>query len=190
MNNIENFTAKHPLDKRTGSFEDNELQQYEGKVPEELLQFLKQEQKSVYGDGFFWTVSPKDFHDTFTNWGLDGENCFAFLRSSFGCIAFYSADKYYVLNPHLGLCTTISGNSFNVVFNLILCNTTSISTGFFYDLHLKYKDTLQELQADEIYTLVPSIPLGGDRQTSKIEIVKIDVQLDILAQLYNHRATD
>jgi hypothetical protein len=190
MIDIEKFKTKHPLDKKIGNFKDNELEPYKGKIPEEVFLFLGQEQKSIYGNGFFWTVSPNDFHDIFTNWGLDGKNCYAFLRSSFGCIDFFHSDKYYVLNTHSGLCTTISGNNFNLAFNLILCNTTSLAVGFCYDLHLQHKDTLGELKDDEMYTLVPSIPFGGSKETSRIEVVKMDVQLDILAQLYDHQTTD
>ena len=80
MIDIEKFTIKHPLEKRIGNFKENELEQCIGKIPDEVFQFLKQEQKSIYGNGFFWTVSPLDFHDVFTNWGLDGQNCFAFFK--------------------------------------------------------------------------------------------------------------
>ena len=189
MTDITDFLDTHPLDKRTGQFAANELETYREKIPQELYDFLEQEQKSIYGNGFFRTVSPKDFHDVFDNWGLDGKNCFAFLRSSFGCIAYYHKEKYYVLNPHIALNTTISGNLFDLALNLVLCNTTSLSVGFFYDLHLQYA-TLPKLNEDEMYTLIPALPLGGSKETSKIEVVKMEVQLDILAQLYDHRTSE
>jgi hypothetical protein len=191
MIDIEKFKTKHPLDKKIGDFKEDELQPYKDKIPEEVYKFLEQEQKSIYGNGFFRTVSPNDFHDVFTNWGLDGQNCYAFLRSSFGCIEFYYDGDFYRLNPHAGSNFINSpGKYFSILMNLALCNATNLEMGFCYDLHLQHKDTLGELKDDEMYTLVPSIPFGGSKETSRIEVVKMDVQLDILAQLYNHQTTD
>lgn len=102
MTDITKFLTKHPLDKKVGQFAEGELEAYRDKIPDELYQFLQQEQKSVYGNGFFRTVSPKDFHDVFTNWGLDGDNCHAFLISSFGCIEYYYDNDYCGFNPHTG----------------------------------------------------------------------------------------
>lgn len=189
MTDITDFLMTHPLDARTGQFPLNELEAYKHKLPQELYEFLQQEQKSVYGNGFFRTVSPKDFHDVLGNWGLDGNNCHAFLVSSFGCIAYYHNEKFYVLNPHIALSTTITGNIFDLAFNIVLCNTTSLSVGFYYDLHMQHRGTLSELKEDEMYTLIPAIPLGGSKETSKIEVVKMEVQLDILAQLYGNKTS-
>jgi hypothetical protein len=190
MIDIIEFRTKHPLDKKPGNFNEDELKQYKDKIPEELFQFLEQEQKSVYGNGFFWTVSPKDFHEIFSNWGLDGQNCYAFLKSSFGCIEYFYNNKYYRFNPHLGIANANCPNDLDFLLNEVLVNTTNLEIGFCYDLHLKYKDALNKINEDEIYTLVPSIPLGGSKETSRIEVVKMDVQLDILAQLYNHETSD
>ncbi len=190
MTDITEFLDKHPLDRRAGQFAKDELESYKDKLPQELYEFLEQEQKSVYGNGFFRTVSPKDFHDVLDNWGLDGKNCLAFLKSSFGCIAYYHNEKYYVLNPHIALDTTITGNIFDMAFNVILSNTTSLSVGFYYDLHLQHHAALPKLRDDEMYTLVPAIPFGGSKETSRIEIVKMEVQLDILAQLYDHKTSE
>lgn len=77
-----------------------------------------------------------------------------------------------------------------LLLNLALVNTTNLEIGFCYDMHLKHRSTLPELKEDEMYTMVPALPLGGDMETSRIETVRRDVQLDILAQLYNHKTTE
>lgn len=121
---------------------------------------------------------------------MDGHNCYAFLKSSFGCLEFFYNNKYSRFNPHLGVSNANCPNDLDFLLNEVLINTTNLEMGFCYDLHLKYKDTIGELKEDEMYTLVPSIPLGGSKETSNIEVVKMDVQFDILAQLYNNRASD
>jgi hypothetical protein len=190
MTDITEFLTKHPLDRRTGQFAKDELEAYKDKLPQELYEFLEQEQKSVYGNGFFRTVSPKDFHDVLNNWGLDGKNCHAFLRSSFGCVEFFSKDKYYRFNPHLGIANANCPNDLDFLLNAVLTNTTNLEIGFCYDLHFKHHAALPELRDDEMYALVPAVPLGGSKETSRIEVVKMDVQLDILAQLYDHRTSE
>jgi hypothetical protein len=188
MVELSDFLNKNPLSRKIGKFSVEELNISE--CPIELIDFLTQEQKNSYGNNFFWTISPSEYHDVLNNWGLDGKNCFAFLRSSFGCITFFSKQKYWCLNCQDGSCNPICGNHFDMLMNMVLCDSTNLNVGFCYDLHLKYCDNLPELKEDEMYTLVPALPLGGDMETSKVQVVKLKVQLDILAQLYNHKTTN
>lgn len=187
---LKEFLEFNPLDKKIGTFPERELLELKGKIPTDLLEFLNQEQKSIYGNGFFWTILPADYHDILNNWGLDGDNCYAFLRSSFGCIVYWSNEKCYGLNVQDGSNNPITGNDITRLFNFTLTWDINLEVGFCYDLHIEHRDNLPELKEDEMYTLVPSLPLGGDRETSKVEVVKIREQLDILAQLFDHKTTD
>jgi hypothetical protein len=187
MVNLEDFLEKNPRNRGVGNFVNLEI--IKNKLPLDLYDFLVQEQKATYGNNFLWTVSPFDWHEILNNWGLDGKNSYAFLRSSFGCLAFFCKDTYYALNVHEGSCNSLSSNNFDLLFNLVLCNSTNLKGAFCYDLHINNIDNLPILNEDEMYTLVPAIPLGGSFETSKIEVVKMNVQLDILAQLYNHQTT-
>lgn len=187
---LKEFLELNPLDKREGDFPEKEILALKDKIPVDLYDFLKQEQKSVYGNGFFRTVLPTDYHGILNNWGLDGNNCFAFLRSSFGCIAFYYKNKCYAFNPQEGENLVITGSDFNRLFNFSLSWDMNLNGGFCYDLHLQNINKLAELKEDEMYTLVPSLPLGGDRETSKVVIVKMKEELDILAKQFNHKTTN
>jgi hypothetical protein len=187
MIELKEFLETNPVKKKLGKFSEKDLAGLKGKIPDDLLVFLEHEQKSVYGDDFLWTVSPFDFHDVLSNWGLDGQNSYAFLRSSFGCLAYFYKNDFYVLNPQEGINTILGDDDVNLLFNLSLAYTGNLEEGFFLDVHNRCKKNMSVLKEDEMYTLVPPVTSGGDRETSKIEIVKMKEQLDKLAQLFDHK---
>jgi hypothetical protein len=189
MKDLTNFLDNNPRGQKVRNFSENELLNYKNSKLQEIYEFLEKEGKCFYNGRFFSTVLPSDYHDIFDNWGLDGKNCFAFLRSSFGCIEYFFNENFYRFNPHDGSSSANCGNRFSMLMNFVLTNTTNLNIGFCYDLHTKNIQHLPVLKEDEMYTLVPAIPLGGSFETSKIEVVKMNVQLDVLAQLYNHKTT-
>jgi hypothetical protein len=190
MIEIQDFLEANHLDNRLGNFSDKTWSKIKDATPEKIIDFLKQEQRSVYGKGFLWTVFPSDYHELFTNWGLEGSECYAFLRSSFGCIAYYYDGKFYSLNPIKGRNYKMTGENIDFFLNFILSFDINLSLCFCQDLHIKYRESLPYLQEDEMYTLIPALPFGGDLETSKVEVVKMMEQLDILAQMYDHKATE
>jgi hypothetical protein len=190
MISLPDFLEVNPLKKRLGSFAENELTDLEGKIPAELLDFLRQEQQSVYGDDFFWTVLPADFHDILDQWGLDGQNSYAFLRSSFGCVAYFYNDAFYVLNPQEGVNTILGPNYVNLLFNLSLAYIGNLEQGFFHDVHSRERSNLPDLQPDQMYTLVPAVTANGDRETSKAKVTDMKTQLLHLAQSFGNKTSD
>ncbi|MCD6068271.1 MAG: hypothetical protein K0S33_3097 [Bacteroidetes bacterium] len=187
---LSEFLEMNPFKKRVGSFDEQELSGLEGKIPAELLEFLRQEQRSVYGDDFFRTELPADFHDILNQWGLDGKNAYVFLRSSFGCLAYFYNNDFYVLNPQEGINTILGDNSVDLLFNLSLAYSGNLEEGFFYDVHSRHKANLPDLQPDEMYTLVPPVTAYGDRETSKVELVNMKTELLRLARSFGKKTTD
>lgn len=49
---------------------------------------------------------------------------------------------------------------------------------------------MPQLEQDEIYAIIPSLPLGGGQETSKLEVVKMREHLAILSELYGNNIED
>lgn len=128
MLELNSFLELSPRNRTIGQFEKSKLENLKGMVPEEIIEFLHQEQKAVFGKDFFWSVLPSNYHSILDSWGLDGQNSFVFLRSSFGCLAYFYNNDFYVLNPHKGKTTVLVGNIPNLLFNLALAYVINLQT--------------------------------------------------------------
>ena len=69
--------------------------------------------------------------------------------------------------------------------NLML-TSDSILESCYFDIYEKHK-TGNQLQYDEIYALLPALPIGGSFETSKYEVVKMREHLGFLAQLFGNQ---
>jgi len=181
------------FDKRqVGYFSDGELEILQGNFPDEVIEFLRQEGKCTYRDDFLWTVLPDEYYSMMEGWGfenqgIDPKKCHACLRTSFGSLIYCYEKEFYSFSPFIADNGTL-GSSFDFLLNYQI--TGDILDGvFWFDLHQRMRSKMEQLKEDEIYAIVPSIPLGGSPETSKVEVVKMREHLAILAELYDHRVT-
>jgi hypothetical protein len=189
MINLTDFREEHPDKKQLGYFSDEQLQSWADHVPGEVIDFLHQEGECTYRNDFFRTILPKEYHAVFSDWGLEGNNCYAFLRSAFGALVYCFKGEYYVLLPYTGEGNFLS-RDFDTVMNIHLSMHLVLEEAFLLNTYLEKKQVLPGLKADEIYAFVPAIPLGGSPETSKMEVVKMHEHLATLAELYEHKVTE
>lgn len=191
MIELDEFRNTFPASKKLGSFPDEDLAQLEGEIPNDLLEFLKAEQRCTYADNFLWTVLPSEYHEVLSNWGIDGNNAYVFFRTSFGGLIYLFGDACYAFNPHNGEALTFGGISdFYYNFNLGITYDYLLNTYLYFDLHKKIYGNHAELLEDEIYSFTPALALGGTPDTARIDIVKMKEHLDILSQLHDNMITE
>lgn len=169
-------------------FDEAEILAIDIAVPKDVIDFLEIEGLSSYANGFMWTLIPNEYHRILTAWGMDGEKCFAFLRSAFGALVFYFEKQFYYLDPLGGRIISI-GDDFYFLLNYMIRSETILENGFFENYYLTLPLPKDALEPDEVFAFVPALPIGGNPETSKIEIVKMKEHLYFLAQLFDGKAT-
>jgi hypothetical protein len=107
------------------------------------------------------------------------------MRTALGGVAFWKRGNIFQLNPFTG--NVIKHDlEFCEFMNLWLTTDAALESDYF-DVYQKGKMN-RSLQYDEIFALVPALPLGGSFETSKLEVVKMYEHLTFLAQLFNNKA--
>jgi hypothetical protein len=189
MINLTDFRLRHTDKTELGHFSENDLLSIQGKIPNDVISFLRQEGKALYGDAFFRTVLPNEFHSILSDWGLEGSECYAFLLSSFGSIIYTYRSDYFALNPCNGRLLEYA-DDFDLLMNGYLQMPLALKGGFWHNIYIAKKQGLPTLKEDEIYAFNPTIPEGGSPETSKLEVVKFKNHLHKLAELHDHTTTE
>ena len=65
------------------------LEQFQGKLPAELLDFWQEYGFGNYGGGLLKIIDPTDYIDTLTLWLGEQEDCFPILMTGFGTLFIY-----------------------------------------------------------------------------------------------------
>lgn len=186
MCDLTKFFKANPRSEKIASFQESDLQfLLEKNIPADIIEFLQTEGLATYRDNFFCTTMPQEHFQLFSEWGLKGENCYAFLKTAFGSLCFYKKGKIFQLNP-------ITGSVYKGLFEFcgfmnLLAITDSFMESCYFDIYQEIKKN-RVLKPDEIFALVPALPLGGSFKTSKFEVVKMREHLAFLAQLFGNKA--
>ena len=81
------------------------LEQFQGKVPAELLNFWQEYGFGNYGEGLLKIIDPTDYIDMLTLWLGEQEGCLPILMTGFGTLFIYrklsdTADDMCLLDIH------------------------------------------------------------------------------------------
>lgn len=185
MCDLSEFLDANPRSRKLGAFSSEAmLRLAEYRMSSDISQFLQAEGVSSYHDNFYWTTLPQDHFQTLSHWGLPGEQCFTFLRTSLGGLFFWKKNKIYRLNPFTGYVVK-SDFDFCEFMNLSMTMDSTLESNYF-DIYQRGAAN-RLLNYDEIFALVPALPLGGSFESSKLEVVKMNEHLALLAQLFNNK---
>lgn len=176
------------------------IQRWQGKLPDQLLAYWKEEGWSGYANGLFWIVNPDDYEDLVDEWledtGLEQIDAFHVIaRTAFGDL--------YVCGERSGVSMTISC-PINAIFALPkdLKPKNKVdqdwSVRAFIGLSVSECDLKDEsgrqlfepalnklgpLEPDEVYGFEPAIVMGGKMRLENLAKLKIEQHLTILRQL-------
>jgi hypothetical protein len=185
METYEKFRARHPKEKQLGNFSDSELATLDKKLPADIINFLKEEGRASYSNNTLWTIHPAEFHEILSDWGLDGNKCYAFIRTAFGGCIYYTKKKFYSFDSLTGIINNLNDDVYTLMsvyltFDFLLHDTWHLQ-------YLENRTDLPAIQADEIYGLVPALSFGGSFETSALEVVKMREHLAFLAELFDNK---
>lgn len=186
----EMFLERNPASSKVVHFTNDELSKLvSAKLPDELLHFFKTFGRCTFANGFLSAIHPDDIDSEaiFKAWGFKKGPYNIFLKTCFGVVIYYHKGGYYYLNPHLGVYNLMAID-FDSLINYALRSNLMIKNVFRYDIYMAHLKSLPKLKEDEIYMLVPAIPLGGSFETSKFEHGKAFEHLCFLAELYDNKA--
>ncbi len=185
MCDFADFVSANPLTVNIRAFDEQELSFVSGlDVPEGFSDLLKQEGLSFYNNYFLSTTLPQWHFDTFSAWGLKGKECFAFMKTAFGSLFYINKLQVYRLDPLTG--NTLKSNFDFCDFLNIKLTLASTYESCFKDIYDKYV-SIKKHEHNEIFALVPALPLGGSFETSKYEVAKMREHISFLAQLYDNK---
>jgi hypothetical protein len=176
------------------------IEKWRGKLPDQLLEYWKEEGWCGYANGLFWIVNPDEYEDIVDEW-LDGtslEQIDAFHiigRTAFGDL--------YACGERSGVNMTIS-YPINAIFALpkdlkpknkedqdwsvrsfigISANECDLKDESGIPLFERALEKLGPLKPDEVYGFEPAGVLGGKMRLENLTKLKLDVHLTILRQL-------
>ena len=89
MNVFDLFVNKYPPGNDLRKPTAETLEQFQGKLPAELLDFWQEYGFGNYGGGLLKIIDPTDYMDTLTLWLGEQEDCFPILMTGFGTLFIY-----------------------------------------------------------------------------------------------------
>ena len=130
------------------------LEQFQGKLPTELLDFWQKYGFGNYGGGLLKIIDPTDYVDTLTLWLGEQEDCFPILMTGFGTLFIYrkrseTADDMCLLDIHYR-----RSGSFSTSFERILPAEKFVEQFLRVDLFQEASAKHGGLAENEIFSLL------------------------------------
>ncbi|CAM3829935.1 GAD-like domain-containing protein [Pseudoalteromonas maricaloris] len=188
---------------------DEQLQYYQGILPNNLLEYWKEYGFCGWGSGRLWMVNPRDYQDILTEWlrGTKFEKMQNDGIDSFHVIALDAFGEIYVWGKNSGNSISIT-SSYGMIFPTF-DNEKYVSRGETRSLDLFFSikttseidlddindqplferavEKLGPLENGEIYGFAPALALGGEPKLENLQKVKATEHLAFLADLGEKR---
>ena len=173
MNVFDLFVNKYPpgndLRKPTAEM----LEQFQGKLPAELLDFWQEYGLGNYGGGLLKIIDPTDYIDTLTLWLGEQEDCFPILMTGFGTLFIYrkrseTADDMCLLDIHYRRSGSFS-TGFFFFFERILPAENFAEQFLRVDLFQEASAKHGGLAENEIFFFTPALAFGGAESIQYVE---------------------
>jgi hypothetical protein len=174
------------------------MDRYRGKLPDQLLTYWDEFGWCGYADGLFWTVNPQDYEPALEAWigstaFMERDTYHVIARSAFGHLLFWGERTGYtlrILAPY-AMASASEPSFSSEEFELGVKAFFSTQDRPFYDLKDKggnplferARESLGQLQHDEMYGFVPALALGGPATLDHLQKVKAVEHLVLLGQL-------
>ncbi|WP_288076875.1 GAD-like domain-containing protein [Pseudomonas sp.] len=169
------------------------IEQYRGKLPDQLLTYWEVYGWCGYAGGIFWSVNPQEYESIVSEWlkgtklwGIDVYHVIA--RSAFGTLYLWgeqsgyslkisSVDAYYICRESM-----FTGDQLDFGVRCFFSGLT-VKSNDYENLFAVAKNKLGRLHEGEMYGFTPALALGGQRTLAGIEKVGAVEYLTFLSQV-------
>lgn len=188
------FVGKYPPGNDLRKPTPGMLEQVQGKVPAELLDFWQEYGFGNYGGGLLKMIYPMDYADTLTLWLGEQEGCLPILMTGFGTLFIYrkrseTADDMCLLDIHYRRSGSFSAG-FSDFFERILPSESFaeqfLRTELFQEASAKYGGLAER----EIFFFAPALAFGGEESLPHIEKGDAVVHQHLLFELGADHSAD
>lgn len=159
-----------------------DLERLRGRVPDQLLQMVELDGWCSYRNQAIWTCDPDEMKPANDAWLGDFPKAEVFMRTAFGDFYFFDGDLIWTALVNISQVVYSSNNItwFLGSFMKDIRYLKSLSLPKYLNIARKQLGTLE---FDEVYFWSPAFQLGGNWEDSRIEKGKLQVTLDLLAQM-------
>lgn len=148
------------------------LEQFQGKLPAELLDFWQEYGFGNYGGGLLKIIDPTDYADTLTLWLGEQKDCLPILMTGFGTLFIYrkteTADDICLLDIHYRRSGSFS-TDFSNFFERILPAENFAEQFLRVDLFQEASAKHGSLAENEIFFFAPALAFGGAESIQYVE---------------------
>ena len=176
------------------------IEKYRGKLPNQLLQYWKDEGWSGYHNGLFWLTNPEDYDDLVDEWLDDTpyesiDHYHVIARDAFGALYLWGEyhNQYFTILSWThsiiaqdGKLETKSDDPDGTLLSFFVMTEPEdfdIDDQNGEPLFERARAKFGDLEQDEMYGFKHAIATGGQILLENLEKVKLDQHLTILRQL-------
>ena len=148
------------------------LEEFKGKLPEELLTLWRKYGFGNYGNGLLKIINPDVYSNTITLWLGEQKDCYPILMSGFGTLFIYrklseASDDICLLDIHHRKSGSFS-IGFSDFFREIIPSENFAKQFLLVDLFQKASAEFGSLAGNEIFFFVPALVYGGSASIEHI----------------------
>ena len=196
------FLEKFGEPNTISSISDDIFLKYKDKLPDQLMTYWKEYGFCSFKDGLFSIVNPDDYRSTMIDWihkteVFKKDSFHVIARSGFGDLYLWGekSGNSYIVEPRNSEIFSTGGD-----YDLISKGKADKAMQFFFSskgperidlkdigngklLFAKAVKRFGPLEADEMFTFVPALFVGGEQKMAHVKKENIFIQLDILAKM-------
>lgn len=152
------------------------------RIPEVMREILKKQGWCSYKEQVLWLCDPDDWKPAVRAWFPDAKGAQVFLRTGFGDLCVWDGELFWFVLVHesMAMGTVDDGDWF---FSQTITSKGLAPQTYLPERVGAARRVAGSLHWDEMYTYVPALALGGDPSSSRIEKVKAQEALTMLAGL-------
>ena len=203
------FIEKFDPPKKTQSVSEEILNEYQGCLPNRLLEYWQEYGFCSFKDGLFWIVNPKDYQDSMESWlkgtgVLELDKFHVFARSGFGSMYLWGEKTGHswridirdaeIFHKKNYIKDIANGNSSELIMTFF--SITGIDSVDLEDVDTNkpiFEQAVKKfgpLAEDEMFTFEPALFLGGEQTFKTVNKVNFFIQSDILASMGQREIMD
>lgn len=175
------FVKQHgpALDRR--AFSEERVTRHRDFLPEQLLEFWKEEGWSSYAEGFLRVTEPDVLDDVLDDWLGASHARAVIISTALGHLVVWAGGAAHLLNPHDGRVRKLT-DDVEILFDIVLCDE-DVLEGMKRGLYDAALPRLGRPRPDECFGFVPALALGGSETPDSLQRVELREHLAILAEV-------